>query len=170
MDVWVQESEPYSDCGCLTAEEIDAHTSDSERLLLWLLQHPFQSIEDIALALGWHRASIYRRITKLEKQGMVETIHDPCSTTKSRILYLLSRLGITAVADMLGVDANSLMAHWRYRERDLLALLPRLSIQRVLQHVINSLVRNEGDTDISGARGLPHGNGYLIIGWSLFLP
>ena len=152
MDAWVQESAPHADCGCLTAEEIDAQASDSERVLLWLLQHPFQCIEDIALPLGWHRASIYRRIAKLEKQGMVETIHDPCSVTKSCSLYVLSSPGITAVADMRGIDANSLMAHWRYRERDILALLPRLSTQRVLQYVINSLVTKRGDMDISGAR------------------
>ena len=152
MDAWLQESTSRADCGCLVAEEVDPQASASERLLFWLLLHPFQCIEDIVLALGWHRASIYRRITKLEKQGQVETIHDPCSTTKSRTLYLLSDLGITAVADVLGVDANSFMAHWRYRERDLLAWLPRLSTQRVLQHVINSLVMRRGHTDSPGAR------------------
>ena len=147
MDAWLQESTSRADCGCLVAEEVDPQASASERLLFWLLLHPFQSIEDIVLALGWHPASIYRRITKLEKQGQVETIHDPCSTTKSRTLYLLSDLGITAVADVLGVDANSFMAHRRYRERDLLAWLPRLSTQRVLQHVINNLVMRRGHTD-----------------------
>ena len=145
MDAWLQESTSRADCGCLVAEEVDPGEC-VERLLFWLLLHPFQSIEDIVLALGWHPASIYRRITKLEKQGQVETIHDPCSTTKSRTLYLLSDLGITAVADVLGVDANSFMAHRRYR-----SVISwhgcHVSPRTCSSRVINNLVMRRGHTD-----------------------
>src|SRR5690242_14197572 len=124
----------------LVAEEIDPLAEPQERLLCWLLLHPFQGIEDLAVALRWHPSSVYRSVRQAMDQGMVESIAYQCHRTKATTFYYLSPAGIRTVARLLGMSQGKVALDWKQRDVDLLRWLPRLQSQRVLQQMINRFV------------------------------
>ncbi|GCE23229.1 MarR family transcriptional regulator [Dictyobacter kobayashii] len=123
------------------AEEIDSDASPQRRLLYWLLQHPFQDCEDIALALQWHPSSAYRRIQQAIEQGLVEVIAYQCHRTKATSFYHLSPTGMHTIARQSGVSPHEVAIRWKQRDSDLLTWLPRLQSERALQQIINRTIK-----------------------------
>jgi hypothetical protein len=124
----------------LVAKEIDPHADMQDRLCLWLLQHPFQSVEDVALALHWHPSRVYRQVKLAEKSGLVETIAYQCHRTKATSLYYLAPRSLQLVAHRLGLTTSEVAWRWQQRDRDLLHWLPRLQGERILQQMVNRCV------------------------------
>ncbi|GER89722.1 hypothetical protein KDW_38840 [Dictyobacter vulcani] len=122
------------------AEEIDSDAGPQQRLLYWLLQHPFQDCEDIALALQWHPSSAYRRVQQAIEQGLVEAIAYQCHRTKATSFYHLSPTGIHTIARQSGALPHEVAIRWKQRDSDLLTWLPRLQSECALQQIINRTI------------------------------
>ncbi len=125
-------------------EQMGARRSPEDlghRILLWLLRHSFQRVEDITLALGCHPATTYRYVAQYEQAGMIESITPALSIRDTCRLYYLSERGIQSVASHLRADPGALARFWGANERGLLRTLPRLHSLITLQNFINRLVK-----------------------------
>ncbi len=133
------------------------------RILLWLLRHSFQRVEDITLALGCHPATTYRYVAQYEQAGLIESITPALSIRDTCRLYYLSERGIQRVALPLRADPSALARFWGANERGLLRMLPRLHSLITLQNFINRLVK-----EAPGALAPPDGRrADLIWNWLL---
>jgi hypothetical protein len=133
----------------LVAKEIDPHADLQDRLCLWLLQHPFQSVEDIALAFHWHPSFVYRQVRLAVKSGLVDTIAYQCHRTKATSLFYLAPRGLRLVAHRLKLTISEVAWRWQQRDRDLLRWLPRLQGERMLQQMVNRCVESWCDSSYS---------------------
>lgn len=115
----------------------------SAAMLSWLLRYPLQRDEDLRLAPQvhppLHASTIFRHLTGLVNEGLVESLA-PATKETSRRLYYLTQAGLQVVADQQGVPAAQLARSWGAEENSLLTLLPRLSGLLLVQNVLNSLV------------------------------
>ncbi len=111
-----------------------------ERLLFWLLKHPYQRIEDMALALHLPASSVYRYLQDLLQQGQIEQLRASFGLASTRSLFYLTTLGIQTVATMVNMLPANLARMWRADETHVLTQLPRVPTLLHLQEVINSLV------------------------------
>ncbi|GHO59210.1 replication-relaxation family protein [Ktedonobacter robiniae] len=130
----VNSTEPQS------ISEREAHLTSKERVLLWLLKHPFQRIEDLAFALKLHVSSVCRHLVALEQQGMIEQVRPPQVGTKPQATYYLTTTGLHAIANILGADPAKLAQMWRVGEGHLLRLIPRLSTFMLLHDLVSGIV------------------------------
>src|SRR5579859_3674160 len=103
-----------------------ARYSTRERLLLWLLQYPYQRLEDLAVATGLHLASIHRQTAALTTAGFVECVKPSLGMARSCGFYYLTTSGLTEVAHLIGKSPSQLANMWHADERSLLRQLPRL--------------------------------------------
>jgi DNA-binding MarR family transcriptional regulator len=141
------------------AADIEERISREERVLFWLLKHPFQRMEDLAFALGCHRTSIGRYLHHLEERHLVERLSPSFGRTQtSACLYLTTR-GIEHVAARVGAVPAKLAALWGADEAGLLRLLPRLSGLMLLQDVVNGLVEQ------APGRLAPSGSSSIALRW-----
>jgi DNA-binding MarR family transcriptional regulator len=113
----------------------------SFQVLLWLLRHPFQRVEDITLALACHQATTYRHVAQYEHEGLIESVSPALGGRDTCRLYYLTSAGLAAVARHLRTSPAQLARVWGVDERGLLRLLPRLHALVSLQDLINGLVR-----------------------------
>lgn len=112
------------------------------QVLLWLLRHPFQRVEDLTVALKVHQATVYRSLAQHEQAGRVESITPALGIRDTCRLYYLSATGVTTCAQVLRADAVQLARFWGVDERGLIRLLPRLHFLIALYNLINGLVKD----------------------------
>src|SRR5579859_3610958 len=110
------------------------------KLLLWLLHHPMQRIEDMALGLQVSYAIIHRHLALLEQNHLVECLVPAIRVGIKARWFYLSNTGVLAAARQEGADARRLARAWGADERGLLHLLPRFHFLASLQKIVNSLV------------------------------
>jgi len=112
------------------------------QVLLWLLRHPFQRVEDMTVALKVHPATVYRYLAQHEQTGRVESITPALGIRDTCRLYYLSAGGIATCAQVLHADPAQLARFWGVDERGLIRLLPRLHCLIALYTLINGLVKD----------------------------
>src|SRR5579859_4992196 len=110
-----------------------------DRILLWLLQHPYQRLEDVAQAMRMHSSSAHRYLAQFTEQRLVESVTPTPGLTSTRFFYFLTSRGIGAVARLLNAPPEQVASRWHANESNLLRLLPRLYTLAWLQDLINSL-------------------------------
>ncbi len=115
-------------------------TSVDDKILWWLLRYPFQRVEDIMLALQVSTNTVYRHLTWMIGEGIVEYVTPSLGARTTCRLYYLSNTGLHMAATREQTDARSLARAWDANEQGLLRLLPRLSALVQLQKVINGLI------------------------------
>src|SRR5579884_247013 len=120
--------------------DIEERVSREERVLIYLLKHPLQRRQDLALALSCHPSSISRYLARLEERNLVERLIPAFGRTRTSVCYYLTTRGIEQVASWVGATPSKLAALWGADEAHLVRLLPRLSGLFLLQDVINGLV------------------------------
>jgi DNA-binding MarR family transcriptional regulator len=108
-------------------------------VITWLLRHPLQRDSDLALAFRVHPTTMYRHLTRLVEEELVEYL-SPSGTTNRQRLYYLTQAGLLVAAKQQAASPTMLARMWGADEAGLLRLLPRLTILLTLQHVINGLV------------------------------
>ncbi|HEU5200335.1 MAG TPA: MarR family winged helix-turn-helix transcriptional regulator, partial [Ktedonobacterales bacterium] len=113
-------------------------------LITWLLRHPLQRDSDLALAFQAHPTTIYRHLTRLVEEGLVEYL-SPSGETNRQRLYYLTQTGLLAAAEQQAASPTALARMWGADEAGLLRLLPRLTTLMTLQNVINGLVAHAPD-------------------------
>src|SRR5581483_3463368 len=139
------------------AEEQDAaqqqrFSSVDGKLFWWLLRYPLQRVEDLVLALQVSPNTVYRHLTKLIEEGLIECITPSLGAKATCRLYYLSNGGLLASAAREQADAHTLARTWRANEQGILRLLPRLSTLVRLQDLVNGLVAGT-PAMLSHARG-----------------
>src|SRR5579859_8155103 len=112
----------------------------AERILQWLLVHPYQRLDDLALATGRHPSSICRQLDTLCRQGLIESVKPTLGLTRSRLCYYLTAQGISAAATSLKVAPDLAARKFHADEKSLLRSLPRLHVLTMTQDLINNLV------------------------------
>jgi DNA-binding MarR family transcriptional regulator len=117
----------------------------NRRVLDYLLQHPFQRVKDLSLALAMPLASIDRHLQAAINKGYVEWVTPSLTIRDTCRLYYLSRLGIQALATALHADVSSLASAYQAHERGMLRMLPRLPSLVTLQEVLAGFVREAPD-------------------------
>jgi DNA-binding MarR family transcriptional regulator len=120
--------------------DLEERATVRERLLFWLLKHPLQRMEDLALALRLHASSISRHLVSLEQQGLVEGVKPSIGHTRTWTFYVLTSAGLRVVADLVGAVPAKLARIWEADEGGLQRLLPRLPALVLLQEVLSGLV------------------------------
>src|SRR5579859_6022369 len=110
------------------------------KLLHWLLRYPLQRAEDLVLALEVSANTIYRHLTRLIEERLVEYITPSLGVKTTCRLYYLSNAGLLLAAEQEHVDAQSLARSWGAHEQGILQLLPRISMLVHLQNLVNGLV------------------------------
>src|SRR5579859_2279924 len=89
-------------------EALEGENLVRKQILMWLLQHPYQRQEDVALAIKKHPSSAYRHLAYLTEQGLVESVKPTLGVTNTRYFYYLTTPGICAVAHLLGMEPVSI--------------------------------------------------------------
>jgi DNA-binding MarR family transcriptional regulator len=110
------------------------------KLVRWLLRYPLQRVEDIVLALEVSTNTIYRHLTKLVGEGLVEYVTPSLSVKTTCRLYYLSNAGLLVTAEEEQADARSLARLWDANEQGILRLFPRVPALVRLQNLVNGLV------------------------------
>ncbi len=108
-------------------------------VITWLLRHPLQRDDDLALAFEVHPTTMYRHLTRLVEEGLVEYL-SPSGATNRQRLYYLTQAGLLVAAKQHAASPTMLARMWGADEAGLLRLLPRLTTLLTLQQVINGLV------------------------------
>jgi DNA-binding MarR family transcriptional regulator/predicted transcriptional regulator len=122
----------------LAEEDIEEGASLSDRMLFYLLKHPFQRLNDLALmAYPVHPSTISRHLAPLEEQGLVEYVRPVIS--KAPCYYLTTR-GIVHVARLVNAVPGKLAHMWQADEKHLLRQLPRLPVFMTLQTFLDDLL------------------------------
>src|SRR5689334_14349826 len=111
-----------------------------DRVLFWLLQHPYQRLEDVALAIGMHHSSAHRHLVQLTQKRLVESVKPTLGQTNTRLFYYLTQQGIERVARLLNTPPSQLARRWQVDESSLLRLLPRVYSLARLADLINGLI------------------------------
>lgn len=115
----------------------------ADRLLFWLLKHPYQRVCDLSFVFQISTSTIWRQLQTLIRQALLECIRST-NVTSSRhpdTLYYLTSQGITHIADLVGgIDATRLAHMWKANETTYLRLLPRLQSYLSLQDAILRLI------------------------------
>jgi len=112
----------------------------NKRILQWLLRYPLQRVEDIVLALNVSTNTIYRHMTRLVEDGLIECVTPSLGAKTTCRFYYLSNVGIYAAAGLEGDDAKTLAHTWGAHEKGLLDLLPRLTTLARLHTLLNELI------------------------------
>jgi DNA-binding IclR family transcriptional regulator len=110
------------------------------RLVRWLLRYPLQRVEDMVLALAVSPNTIYRHLTRLVDEGLVEYVTPSLGVKLTCRFYYLSNAGLLAAAEQEHADPLALALHWGAHEKSILGLLPRLPTLVRLQNLVNDLV------------------------------
>jgi Replication-relaxation/Bacterial regulatory protein, arsR family len=110
----------------------------ADRLLFWLLKHPYQRLSDLEFAFQISASTIWRHLKILKQQALVEAVMATIvSPGRPGALYYLSPRGTQRVADLVGrVDPTKLARMWKANEAALLHLLPRLGSYLPLQDAV----------------------------------
>jgi DNA-binding MarR family transcriptional regulator len=119
--------------------DIEERGPIADRLLFWLLKHPYQRGSDLAFIFQVAPSTIWRHLQTLRQHALVESV-TPASATSSRhpdVLYYLTSRGIERVADLVGGAHPARLARmWKANEAGLLQLLPRLASYLPLQDAV----------------------------------
>lgn len=115
----------------------------ADRVLFWLLKHPYQRGSDLAFVFQVDPSTVRRHLQALIQQTLVEVI-TPVNTIARRypdVLYYLTTAGIKRVADLVGgTDPTKLARMWKVNEAALVQLLPRLASYLSLQKTVQELI------------------------------
>ncbi|MBA2394001.1 MAG: replication-relaxation family protein [Ktedonobacteraceae bacterium] len=115
----------------------------ADRLLFWLLKHPYQRVCDLSFVFQISTSTIWRQLQTLIRQALLECIRST-NVTSSRhpdTLYYLTSQGIAHIADLVGgIDATRLAHMWKANETTYLRLLPRLQSYLSLHDAILRLI------------------------------
>jgi hypothetical protein len=114
----------------------------ADRLLFWLLKHPYQRLRDLEFAFQIPASTIRRHLHILKQQAVVETVMATIvSPVRPDALYHLNTRGIERVAERVGgADPATLARMWKANEAALVQLLPRLGSYLPLQDAVLSFV------------------------------
>lgn len=127
----------------LAVDDIEEGSSLADRLLFWLLKHPYQRREHLTVVFQVQRSTISRHLTRLCQQGLVEAM-TPASTSRGNhpdVLFTLSNQGLQHVAELVGnLHAAQVARLWKVRETDLLHVLPRLPNILALEERVLGLI------------------------------
>lgn len=129
-----------------STETIEADVEEggplADRLLFWLLKHPFQRVNDLSFVFQVHISTICRQLKMLTKQALVEAVNSTIAApNRPDALYYLTTRGIERIADLVGgIDSVTLARMWQASENDLLHLLPRLHSSIPLQEMVQHLI------------------------------
>jgi DNA-binding MarR family transcriptional regulator len=113
--------------------------SYADAIMHWLLKHPLQRQQDLALALNLHQSTISRQLERLDQQGVLATVSASYEAHPSR-WYALSPLGIRRLARNVGVAPSWLAQRWQTTEKDLARLALRLPVLVQVQTVLHRLI------------------------------
>ncbi len=128
----------------ITSEDVEERGPLADRVLFWLLKHPYQRGSDLSFVFQSSASTIWRQLQTLTQHAWVESV-TAASTTTSRpeALYYLTTDGVKRVADLVGgVDPVNLARLWKVNEADLLHLLPRLPGYLPLQQIVLKLIED----------------------------
>jgi Replication-relaxation len=109
------------------AVESLAHRPFDQQLLgalVWLPLVPARVLERLFMLRGG--AMVYRSVSRLREDGLIDAIRPPLYAGSSAHLYYLTDLGLAAVALRWRVDLSELTRRCHLRGSDLLATLPSL--------------------------------------------
>ena len=110
------------------------------KLLHWLLRYPLQRTEDLVLALEVSPNTIYRHLTRLAEDGLLEYVTPSLGVKTTCRLFYLSNAGLLVAAGQEHTDARALALRWGAHEHGILHLLPRIPMLVRLQNLVNALV------------------------------
>ncbi len=84
------------------------------RLLHWLLRYPFQRADDLVIAVArWaSRPTVYRHVSALQREGLIESVL-PATPSAGKRLYFLSNLGLHVLAARVHASAKELAWTWQ---------------------------------------------------------
>lgn len=120
------------------SEDVEERGSLADRLLFWLLKHPYQRLSDASFGLQVHASTIWRHLQTLTEQGRVEAV---LTATSKQALYYLNADGIEYLANLIGgADPAKLAWMWQANEGELLRLLPQLHSYIPLQEAVLRLI------------------------------
>jgi len=126
----------------IVSEDVEERGSLADRLLFWLLKHPYQRMSDLAFVFHVHASTICRHLLALTERHLVASVTSAIvAPSRPEALYYLATTGIERVADLIGgADPVALARMWQVGEADLLRLLPRLQSFIPLQEVVHGLI------------------------------
>lgn len=126
----------------LLAADVEERGPLADRMLFWLLKHPYQRGSDLAFVFQVHLSTIWRHLQSLLQAGLVEalTLASP-APYRPEAIYSLTSQGLEQIASLVGAtDPMKLAQMWKVDEAALLRLLPRLQSYLPLQDVILGLI------------------------------
>src|SRR5437762_4775145 len=82
------------------------------QLLRALLRYPFVRAEDLAIATGMSIATVYRHLSVLHQQGVIESLSAAVLGTASCEVFHLSNLGLRLLALHEQTEPASLAQRW----------------------------------------------------------
>ncbi len=104
------------------AERSARKTATEASILGWLLVYPASSAQECAAALLIHSSTVYRALARLVGGGLVQGL----SGYGSEARFLLTRAGITAIAQVMQYDPLLLARRWQHGKSAPARLVPRL--------------------------------------------
>ncbi len=121
-----------------TSDDVEERGSLADRMLFWLLKHPYQRLGDLTCIFHVHPSTICRHLQTLATHALVESLTSAIvSPSRPEALYYLTTKGIERVADLIGgADPAKLARMWKANEAELLHLLPRLASAIPLQETV----------------------------------
>lgn len=124
------------------SDDVEERGPLADRVLFWLLKHPYQRLSDLSFIFQVHPSTICRHLQSLTRHALVESLTAAIvSPSRPEALYLLTTAGIERVADLIGgADPAKLARMWKANEAELLHLLPRLASAIPLQDAVLRLI------------------------------
>jgi DNA-binding MarR family transcriptional regulator len=114
----------------------------ADRVLFWLLKHPYQRLSDLSFVFHVHGSTIFRQLQLLIQQALVESLTSAIAApSRPEAVYVLTTAGIELVADLIGgADPDKLARMWKANETELLHMLPRLGSAIPLQDAVHQFI------------------------------
>lgn len=133
---------PHNWNEAVEAEDVEERGPLADRLLFWLLKHPYQRVSEMAFVFHADPSTIARQLHQLTKEALVESLTSAIATsTRPEALYYLTSAGIERVADLVGgMDPTTLARMWQANEAALLHRIPRLASELALQDAVFRLI------------------------------
>jgi DNA-binding MarR family transcriptional regulator len=126
----------------IRSDDVEERGQLADRVLFWLLKHPYQHLSDLSFIFQVHPSTICRHLQTLTTHALVESLTAAIvSPSRPEALYSLTTAGIERVADLIGgADPARLARMWKANEAELLHLLPRLASAISLQEAVLRLI------------------------------
>ena len=144
----------------IASEDVEERGTLSERILFWLLKHPYQRLNDLAFALQVHTSTIWRHLILLKEQGLIESITSGLvAPNRPEVLSYLTTHGIEHLSELVGTAPAQLAQMWQINEAELVHQLPQLQRTLRLQDVVQGLIA-EAPRQLASSGGHP-----AVIRW-----